>query len=187
VDADDVVGRGWLSAMAAALGDSPFVAGAIEIQRLNSPRVAQTRGTRLTFQAGSYSGLFEFAHSCNLGVHRAVFDSVGGFDESLSAGEDIDFSYRCWRRGIPLAYAESAVVHYRYRTTLIELWRQGRSYGRVRPVLRRRFADDGLSVPAGNMIRSLGGVFLRLPSIFNSTGRANWVFATGGVFGELFR
>ena len=185
VDADDVVAQGWLSAMAAALDDSPLVAGALEIERLNPERVTETRGSRLTLGPGSYSGIFQFAHSCNLGAQRHVLDTVGGFDESLSAGEDIEFSYRCWRAGINLAYAESAIVHYRYRTTLRGLWNQGIAYGRVRPVLRRRFSSDGIAVPPGDSARACIGIFKRMPSLLSGKGRANWVFNTAGVIGEI--
>ncbi len=185
VDADDVVAQGWLSAMAAALNEAPLVAGALEIRSLNPARVIDTRGSRLTLGPGSYSGIFQFAHSCNLGVQRRVLDTVGGFDESLTAGEDIEFSYRCWRNGIHLAYAESAVVHYRYRTTLRGLWKQGIAYGRIRPLLRRRFTADGISVPPGNSARALVGIIKRTPSLFTGKGRANWVFNTAGVIGEI--
>ena len=185
VDADDVVAQGWLSAMAAALNESPFVAGALEIKRLNPARVIETRGSRLTLGPGSYSGIFQFAHSCNLGVQRHVIETVGGFDESLSAGEDIEFSYRCWRSGINLTYAESAIIHYRYRTSLRSLWNQGLAYGRIRPILRRRFNADGLSIPAGNTARAGIGIIKRLPSLASSSGRANWVFNTAGIIGEI--
>lgn len=185
VDADDVVAQGWLSAMAAALNESPFVAGGLEIRRLNPERVLETRGSRLTLGPGSYSGIFQFAHSCNLGVQRRVLDAIGGFDESLSAGEDIEFSYRCWRSGVNLYYAESAVVHYRYRTTLRGLWRQGIAYGRIRPILRSRFGADGVSVPSSGATRAFLGVIKRMPSLLTGKGRANWVFNTAGVIGEL--
>ncbi|AKL74383.1 Glycosyl transferase family 2 [Actinobacteria bacterium IMCC26256] len=185
VDADDVVAQGWLSAMAAALSESPLVAGALEIRYLNPERVLETRGSRLTLGPGSYSGIFQFAHSCNLGVQRRVLDTVGGFDESLTAGEDIEFSYRCWRGGINLAYAESAIVHYRYRTTLRGLWRQGMAYGRIRPLLRRRFSADGVSVPPSDSARACIGIIKRMPSLLTGKGRANWVFNTAGVIGEI--
>lgn len=185
VDADDVVAQGWLSAMAVALSESPLVAGALEIQYLNPERVLETRGARLTLGPGSYSGIFQFAHSCNLGVQRRVLDTVGGFDESLTAGEDIEFSYRCWRSGINLAYAESAIVHYRYRTTLRGLWRQGIAYGRIRPLLRSRFNADGISVPPRDSARACIGIIKRMPLLLTSKGRANWVFNTAGVIGEI--
>ena len=68
-----------------------------------------------------------------------------GFDEGIEAGEDVEFSYRASRVGVVPRYAPDAVVHYRYRTTLGGLWRQGRAYGRVRAVLGRRLAADGLA------------------------------------------
>jgi glycosyltransferase involved in cell wall biosynthesis len=183
VDADDVVAPGWLAAMAAALDDAPLVAGALEIDRLNPEWVRGTRGRALTLGPGSFAGVVPFAHSCNLGVRRDLVDRIGPFDETIEAGEDVEFSYRAWRAGVEPRYAADAVVHYRYRTTLGALWRQGRSYGRVRAVLGRRFAGDGLALPPATSGRARLGLLKRLPRCVTRAGRAEWVFAAAGVVG----
>jgi glycosyltransferase involved in cell wall biosynthesis len=183
VDADDVVAPGWLAAMVAALDDAPLVAGALEIDRLNPEWVRGTRGRALTLGPGSFAGIVPFAHSCNLGVRRDLVDRIGPFDETIEAGEDVEFSYRAWRDGVEPGYAAAAVVHYRYRTTLGALWRQGRSYGRVRAILGRRFTAQGLALPPATSGRARLGLLKRLPQCVTRTGRANWVFAAAGVVG----
>jgi GT2 family glycosyltransferase len=185
VDADDVVASGWLAAMVAALGEAELVAGALEIDRLNPEWVRGTRGRALTGSAGSFAGVVPFAHSCNLGVRRTLVDRIGGFDERIGAGEDVEFSYRAGRAGVTPRYAPDAVVHYRYRTTLAELWRQGRAYGRVGRVLGRRFAADGLEVPRAGSVRSVAGLVRSLPTLRTRPGRANWVFRAAGAAGSL--
>lgn len=184
VDADDVVAPGWLTAMAAALDEAPLVAGALEIDHLNPEWVRGTRGRALTRGPGSFGGVLPFAHSCNLGVRRDLVDRIGGFDETIEAGEDVEFSYRAGRIGVEPRYAPDAVVHYRYRTSLRALWRQGRSYGRVRSVLGRRFVADGLVLPPASRARAVLGLLRRLPQCASRAGRANWVFAAAGVVGS---
>lgn len=183
VDADDVVAPGWLASMAAALDDAPLVAGALEIDRLNPEWVRGTRGRALTLGPGSFAGVVPFAHSCNLGVRRELLDRIGPFDETIEAGEDVEFSYRAWREGVEPRYAPDAVVHYRYRTTLGALWRQGRAYGRVRAILGRRFAAQGVALPPATSARARLGLIRRLPQCVTRAGRANWVFAAAGAFG----
>ncbi|MFM8973527.1 MAG: glycosyltransferase family 2 protein, partial [Actinomycetota bacterium] len=163
--------------------DADLVAGALEIDRLNPEWVRGTRGRAITRGPGSFVGLLPFAHSCNLGVRRDLVDRVGPFDETIEAGEDVEFSYRARRAGVEPRYAPDALVHYRYRTTLGALWRQGRSYGRVRTGLGRRFAADGLAVPAASTGRAVLGLLRRLPRCVSRSGRADWVFAAAGVVG----
>lgn len=185
VDADDVVAPGWLTAMAAALDEAPLVAGALEIDRLNPEWVRGTRGRALTRGPGSFGGVLPFAHSCNLGIRRDLVDRIGPFDETIEAGEDVEFSYRAGRLGVEPRYAPDAVVHYRYRTSLLALWRQGRSYGRVRAVLGRRFAAEGLVLPPPSRARAGLGLLRRIPSCASRAGRANWVFAAAGLVGAV--
>jgi len=185
VDADDVVAPGWLSAMATALDDASLVAGALEIDRLNPEWVRGTRGRALTRGPGTFAGVVTFAHSCNLGVRRDLVDRIGPFDETIDAGEDVEFSYRAGRAGVEARYAPDAVVHYRYRTTLGGLWRQGRAYGRVRAVLSRRFTADGLALPPPSNLRAALGLLRRLPACASRAGRADWVFAAAGLVGAV--
>ena len=171
VDADDVVATGWLAAMVTALDEAELVAGALEIDRLNPEWVRGTRGRALARSVGTFAGVLPFAHSSNLGVRRDLVDRIGGFDEGIEAGEDVEFSYRASRVGVVPRYAPDAVVHYRYRTTLGGLWRQGRAYGRVRAVLGRRLAADGLTVPPATTARAWLGLLRSSPGC--EIGRAH--------------
>lgn len=69
--------------------------------------------------------------SANLAVRREVWDLVGPFDELLGAGgpfrggEDLDLLLRFVRRGVPIRFLPSAIVHHTH----------GRRFG-IRPVLR---------------------------------------------------
>jgi glycosyltransferase involved in cell wall biosynthesis len=187
VDADDEVAPGWLAAMAAALDDADLVAGALDVDALNPAWVRGTRGRSLGSGPGTFAGVVPFANSCNLGVRRAVLDVVGGFDESLRAGEDVEFSHRAARAGFPVAYAPGAVVRYRYRTELGALWRQAVAYGRARRVLEARFRADGVVIPDAPIARGWLGLLKRVPSALRRDGRADLVFAAGNLWGRTGR
>ena len=77
-DADDVVQPGWLAAIHSALGSADVVAGAFDHGSLNGgpPTAPSPAATRQLGQIPA--GL-----AANLGVRRAAFEAVGGFDEDL--------------------------------------------------------------------------------------------------------
>jgi GT2 family glycosyltransferase len=56
---------------------------------------------------------FNCCHGCNLGVRRADFDAVGGFDldfDGFWGYEDIELGYRLWRSGVEIVYVPDAFV-----------------------------------------------------------------------------
>lgn len=68
---------------------------------------------------------FRLATTRNMILHRAVFDAVGGFDESLTTGEDTDFAFRAYVAGIPVAgVPDLKAVHLGEPATLRQFFRQ---------------------------------------------------------------
>jgi glycosyltransferase involved in cell wall biosynthesis len=145
-DADDVVADGWLVAMARALDRHAFVGGVLEVASLNDPLVVAARGTSIPGRLGELHGL-RFAHGCNLGIERARFLDVGGFDQRLQAGEEIDLAIRLAQRGVHVREEPCAIVHYRYRSEPAALRRQAFAYGEVHPYLARELRAAGLAHP----------------------------------------
>jgi glycosyltransferase involved in cell wall biosynthesis len=184
-DADDVVATGWVRAMATALRDHEFVTGPLDVDELNPPWVAGVRGRAISAGPGDFHGVFPFAHSCNLGVRKAVVERCGGFDERLDTGEDVELSFRLWRAGVPLTYVPAAVVHYRYRTTLGALWDQARHHARVGPWLERHFRAEGVAVPATGEWRRWLWLVRHAGLLASRAGRAHWVSVAGGRIGRL--
>ena len=188
VDADDIVSPGWLAAMGSALRDHELVTGPLELDRLNPPALAGSRGRRDEQDAPSFCGIFESAHGNNIGVRRAAYNRIGAFDEDprLLGCEDMEFSMRAWIDGIVLFFATDAVVHYRYRTDPRVLWQQGRRYGKSRPMLVRKLRAAGRPRPsrfAG--WRSWVWLVVHLPDLRISERRAAWVWVAGNRLGQL--
>lgn len=185
-DGDDVVAPGWVAAMGDALRRHPVVTGPLEIDRLNPPWLAASRGRPSRTTGPTWYGRFPLVSGGNVGFRREVWRDVGGFDEHFLGAEDAEFSLRLSRRGIPVHFAPDALVHYRYRDSARILWRQGLQYGRGRPRVRRRMRELGLATPpalAG--WRSWVWLVVHLPDLRRRAGRARWVWVAGNRVGHV--
>ncbi len=146
-DADDVVSPGWVAALHAGLTDTDLVAGGLEWERLNARNkasVSWSEGGAITL---AFRPDLAGAPSNNLGVRADVFTELGGFDESLRTGEDLDLCWRAQLGGGTLRRVPEAVVHARKRDGLRAVYRQAYSYAVGIEELRRRYAQESRSVP----------------------------------------
>jgi len=137
-DADDVVHAGWLAACADALRSADVVAGVFDFWTLNwiPPTPAMPAANRQL-------GFLPAGLGANLAMRREVFDKVGGFDERMLVGEDIDLCWQAQLQGYEFAYAGDAVVSKRERNWFSEVYRQSFAYGRSGPMLYKRYRNRG--------------------------------------------
>ncbi len=185
-DADDVVGEGWLAALGDALRTHEFVTGPQEYEQLNEAWLHGAWGTSSARGLQHFSGIVPFGPTANLGIRRTTFDRLGGFDESIAVGEDIDLCLRAWLAGIELVYVPAALVHYRYRRSMNELWRQAVSYGRAAPGIARRLSDAGRPTPSRwRGSRNWLWLVRKVPSVRRRSGRARWLVVAGGCVGRI--
>ena len=188
VDADDLVGHGWVAAMGTALRDHPFVTGPLELARLNPPWLADSRGRRDETEVPTFSGLFPSAHGNNMGMQKELWKSIGGFDEDirLLGAEDIEFSMRAWLEHIPCSFVPDAIAHYRYRTEPGVLWQQGRRYGRARPLVARMVREQkGIRPRRFGGWRSWAWLVVHVPDLLHPERRAGWVWVAANRLGQL--
>ena len=92
-DGDDVVADGWLAAIVEGLAGDDLVVGPRDATRLNAPGSFRYRppvGGNEQFG----NGKFILASGMNFAVHREAYLAVGGSDETIGHGEDIDFGIR---------------------------------------------------------------------------------------------
>lgn len=184
-DGDDVVGDGWLAAFGAALRDHDFVTGATEVHRLNSPAIAVTRGTRSVHTPPQFGG-YRIISGGNGGFRRQAWDRYGGFDENFTGLEDIELSLRIAGQSETICFVESAVLHYRYRSDLRELWQQGIFYGRSRVLLSRRCRQLGLKAPSrSGPLKSLIWLGLNLPRAMSRRVKPRWIWTLANRWGSL--
>uniref|UniRef100_UPI004047FAAB glycosyltransferase n=1 Tax=Algoriphagus sp. TaxID=1872435 RepID=UPI004047FAAB len=71
------------------------------------------------------------ARGFNMGVSRAVFDRLGGFEDP-NRGEDIEWSLRIKKAGFRLELVSQAFVYHKRKNTLWSFAKQGFSFGRNR-------------------------------------------------------
>ena len=184
-DGDDVVCPGWVAAMATALATFDVVTGPNELDRLNEPWLAESRGRSIESPVGSFAGIFPSIRGNNWGVQRAIWDRLGGMNEAFHL-EDLELSMRCWAAGINVVGVPEAVVHYRYRPDAGALWRQGFAYGSHRPLIARELRRHALPTPPrfGGW-RSWLLLVVRLPTVVSRSGRARWLWIAGNRWGQV--
>ncbi len=153
-DADDLVAPGWVRAMGEALREHAMVTGSLELDLLNPEWLAGSRGRGDERGLPTFHGIFPTVHGNNMGMRRDTWRALGRFDEVVIIGaDDVELSMRAWTQGVAIHFVPEALVHYRYRPEPAALWRQGRNYGRSRPLVVRRLREQGLecSEPRGGL------------------------------------
>jgi glycosyltransferase involved in cell wall biosynthesis len=184
-DADDVVAPGWLAAMHGALLEHDFVGGAVEYSKLNK-RGGGRAELRNAARVWDYLPFLPHAVSCNMGVKRWVHESIGGFDESLRAAEDVDYSWRVQLAGTALKFVPDAIVYYRRRDTLRAEFRQNVTYGEYTVRLYKKYLAKGL--PKKNLKEGLLSwvkLMRQWRLLTSDSTRARWVRQFGHAVGRL--
>ncbi|WP_406002995.1 glycosyltransferase family 2 protein [Streptomyces sp. NBC_00829] len=145
LDADDVVGPGYLQAMGEGLAERVLVCPVLDFSSLNDPRELAGSPRPMPSRPYRMFGFLPHAGAGGLGVRRDVFLELGGFDESIRWLHDADL---CWRARLALGHelhvVDEAVLLLRLRQGLLALYRQGVSNGCDGMVLRREYADYGI-------------------------------------------
>lgn len=126
VDADVTVdGVTWLTALLPYF-DDPRVG-------LVAPRVVGDHTSSLdlgTEPARVRAGTrVSYVPAAAIVVRTRAFDDVGGFDEALRVGEDVDFVWRLDQAGWQCRYAPQSSVHHAPRATIGARLRQQATYG----------------------------------------------------------
>jgi len=138
-DADDVVDRSWVRTMAAALEDADLVAGGLAAWS-ERDRAEGARAWPFVSGIDFLPGL----STASAGVRRTVWRAVGGFDEHLLTGEDLDFAWRVQLAGYRFVDCPGAFVFYRAPTSPGRRFRRSYRYGLSLPLLYRRYRGSGM-------------------------------------------
>lgn len=183
-DADDVVGESWVIEMTRGLDQYTAVGGRLEFGRLNPQWVVGSRGRLVANdQLPLFDGVFPVLSSCNLGICRRAFLDIGGFDVSYLRGQDAELSLRLHQAAAAIAFLPSAVVHYRMRSSLREIFEQARGWGAVQVRLRRSLHAPTDPVDRRSRIRSWLWLVAHAHILTTKAGRARWVYVAGLRFG----
>ncbi|HEX2412049.1 MAG TPA: glycosyltransferase [Solirubrobacteraceae bacterium] len=129
-DADCVPTPSWLARGLDALArGADIVGGHVEIPLPERPSVAALVD-RLQFLDQERYVAAGFAATANLFVPRALVARIGGFNDRLGSGGDMEFGLRAGAAGATIAYAADVVVMHESRDTVPALVRKAFRIGR---------------------------------------------------------
>jgi len=146
-DADCVADPHWLRHLVAPLGDPSVAVVGGRIRCLEPCNHVEAFGDEIHDHALAITQYKPpYVITMNWASRRSLLEAVGYFDESLTRGEDVEFSYRVARAGHRMAYAPDALIHHRNEDTLRGLFREGVGHGfhSVRVTERHRAYLDSL-------------------------------------------
>lgn len=165
-DCDDEVSERWLDGLRGALRNGADCVGGPLVRVFSDGTVLETaEGVhfRLWPRAGVTVGS---PTGANCGFTRALYDSLGGFDESfVGGGDEIDFFYRATLGGARLQNAPHAAIRYLQRDSGRGTFTQNMNYGRGSVRLHRKLGDLGMPRDsavkvAGTVVHSVGRIVI---------------------------
>jgi mycofactocin glycosyltransferase len=137
LDSDVVPRRGWLEALLGHFCDPSVALVAPRIVGLQEPEnlVARYEAVRSSLDLGHREapvvpyGTVSYVPSAAIICRRTAINDVGGFDETLKSGEDVDLCWRFIEAGARLRYEPIALVGHDHRTQLREWFVRKAFYG----------------------------------------------------------
>jgi mycofactocin system glycosyltransferase len=137
LDSDVVPRRGWLEALLGHFCDPAVALVAPRIVGMQHPDnlVARYEAVRSSLDLGLWEapvvpyGSVSYVPSAAIICRRSMLDEVGGFDETLKSGEDVDLCWRFVEAGARLRYEPIALVAHDHRTRLRDWFLRKAFYG----------------------------------------------------------
>lgn len=137
LDSDVVPRRGWLEALLGHFCDPAVALVAPRIVNLAQPdsTLARYEAVRSSLDLGQREapvvpyGTVSYVPSAAIICRRSTMLEVGGFDETMTSGEDVDLCWRFIEAGARLRYEPIAMVAHEHRTRLREWFGRKAFYG----------------------------------------------------------
>ncbi len=146
LDADVEVGEDWLAPLLAHFADPTVAAVAPRVRAPGLPQDAlgiferESSPLDMGARPGSVAPRrrVRYVPSAALLFRREALEDLGGFDEDLRVGEDVDLVWRAVAAGWSVRYEPSVVVSHRNRPSWAALARQRFGYGTSAEPLAQR-------------------------------------------------
>ena len=188
IDADDEVAPGYLAAMAEALERHDFIVSAFDHEALNPQWLRSAHGRFARDPQNPLSDHFGVLPSAggSVGITRAAFEAAGGFPDEFPRMYDIAMSWKVQFAGTKLHYVPDAVYRVRYRSSLLELYRQGLAGSSCAPLLYKRYRGAGMRRRTiEDVLRSWSRLLVSLPKARTKADFAPLVVQLGRELGRL--
>ncbi|WP_280267283.1 mycofactocin biosynthesis glycosyltransferase MftF [Nocardia wallacei] len=181
LDSDTVPNPGWLDTILPLFDDPAVAAVAPRVRSLITGPVGRYEASHSALDMGTLpapvqpDGRVRYVPSAALVVRAEALRAVGGFDESLRFGEDVDLIWRLLAAGFSVRYQPLSTVHHEPRGTIGAFLRQRFDYGTSAAPLARRHPGllNAVRLPAVVGVQSVLAVTghfaaAALPSAFTS-------------------
>lgn len=174
IDSDCIAEPLWLQQLAPYLQQSRFslVGGFVDavyrksnFDRYETVCSPLNMGTQTVIGGGSRSVFY--VPTCNMLVRKDAYLRVGGLDERLRVGEDVDLCWRLMAAGCEMIYVPRGKVRHKHRNRLWQSLKRRYDYGSSEAVLYDRFRHAAKRLPwqpVGAMAGLAGALALVLPS-----------------------
>ncbi|NKB87379.1 MAG: glycosyltransferase [Acidobacteria bacterium] len=175
-DADDRVSPEWVGALQRALAHAAMVTGAVlYVERDTLQRQPAPGAPRPPIAPRLFFGKVPFAQTSNLGIRRALFEDLAGFDSALICAEDADLTIRAQVLGESLVWETSASIWYGRREGIRATAKQFFRYGFYSvAAYRKHRADSILDRSAWEMARPYAALVFRAYELCTSQ-RIAWI------------
>lgn len=195
VDADCIPRSGWLGPLLAQFTDpevalvAPRIVAAEPLGRASHPRLARYERDSAALDLGPVRGRVRartrlaFVPSAALVGRVGALRALGGFDESMTVGEDVDLVWRIDESGRTVRYEPSSLVQHRHRTTPWQWARRRFDYGTSAGPLARRHPGALVPVEASGWSYAAWGLI----AAGHPVASAVTVGATAGVLERHLR
>jgi GT2 family glycosyltransferase len=141
-DADTIPNRRWLASLLSAFNEPATVQATGPVYGWQPATGAERFACQRAIFARENNAQHRrhpFALGMNLAVRRDAARAIGGWDETMTSGEDVDFGIRMRQRfAAPIRFVDQAILFHRHRTTDEALWQQARWHGAGYALVRRR-------------------------------------------------
>jgi glycosyltransferase involved in cell wall biosynthesis len=146
-DADCTVDPGWLEALCGCLERVPLAAGPVRLLTGTPPNAVERLESLWRFQQEDHVRDDGWAASANLGITRAAWDALGGFDAGFERiGEDVDLCLRARAAGLQLGFCPGAGAAHPVEHSLPSIVRRGVAHGWSNRQLAARHPALGATV-----------------------------------------
>lgn len=150
LDADVLPQRGWLESLLGHFSDPTVALAAPRIVAMNpgGSTIARYEAVHSALDLGEREapvmpyGPVSYVPSAAIICRRSAIVDIGGFDESLHSGEDVDLCWRLLKTGARLRYEPVAQVAHEHRTGLREWLSRRAFYGDSAAPLALRHPDN---------------------------------------------
>jgi mycofactocin glycosyltransferase len=148
IDSDCLAAPTWLKELVPAFRDPSLGAlgGLVDaasqengLDRYEKVKSALKIGTG--FRRSEQTDRFFYVPTCNCLVRRDAFLNLGGFQETLYVGEDVDFCWRLQDAGYTLEYRPMGRVAHKHRNRLTPFFARRFDYGTSEPMLQQLHAS----------------------------------------------